>query len=318
MATVNGVLGPIDTAELGFTLMHEHVCSASAGMWAAWPDYFGGRENFIDHAANIMKQAREAGVRSFVDVTTIDLGRDIRLIQEVARRSGMQIIACTGHWLDVSRSMAERTIDELADWFTFEIEKGIEGTDVKAGIIKVANDIEGVTPVGEKIVRAAARAHKRTGIPISTHTYAPGHVGAVQTAILEDEGIDLKRVYIGHSNDTTEMGYLTDLLKKGVWLGMDRYPGGRVFGPKWIERTQVVKQLVDDGYTDQIMLSHDSPLKLSLATTEVNRAYNEKYNPDSILFISRYVLPKLREMGVPEATITRMTVDNPRRFFEGT
>jgi phosphotriesterase-related protein len=286
-------------------------------MWQVWPQFFGGRESFSEYAAGILKQARELGIRSFVDVTTVDLGRDIRLIQEVARRSGMQIIACTGHWLDASRSMAARTVDELADYFTYEIETGIEGTDIKAGIIKVANDIEGVTDVGEKMVRAAARAHKRTGVPISTHTYAPGYVGARQTEILEDEGVDLRYVYIGHSNDTTEMGYLTDLLKKGVWLGMDRFPGGRLFGPKWEERTNVVKQLIDAGYAGQIMLSHDSPLKLSLGTTEVCRDYNEKYNPDSVLFISRHVLPRLRQMGVTEETITKLTVENPRRFFEG-
>lgn len=318
MATVNSVLGPIDTANLGFTLMHEHVCSTSAGIWQTWPELLGGREAFIDYAVRIMKQAQEeAGVRTFVDVTTIDLGRDIRLIQEVARRSGMQIIACTGHWLDISRTIAARSVEELADLFTREIEQGIEGTDIKAGIIKVANDIEGVTEGGEKILRAAARAHKRTGVPISTHTYAPGHIGERQASIFEEEGVDPRRVYIGHSNDTTELGYLTGLLNRGYWLGLDRYPGGRVFGPKWQARTEVVKQLIDAGYADKIMLSHDSPIGISLGPTQMMQDYRNIYNPDSILFISRKVLPRLREMGVSEETITKIMVENPRRFFEG-
>ena len=86
-----------------------------------------------------------------------------------------------------------------------EIEESIEGSGIKAGIIKVANDAEGVTPQGELILRAAARAAQQTGVRISTHSYAPGRVGLQQVAIFEDEGFPLNRVYIGHSNDSTDL-----------------------------------------------------------------------------------------------------------------
>ena len=234
MTLVNGVLGPIDSRTLGVTLMHEHVCSASAGIWQTWPELLGGREPFINRAAGILEQARrEAGIQTFVDVTPIDLGRDVPLMQEVAQRSGMQIVACTGHWLDVSRTMAARSIEELASLFTREIEEGIEFTQVRAGIIKVANDIEGITEAGEKILRAAARTHRRTGVPISTHTHAASEIGNRQADIFESEGVELHRVYIGHSNDSTDVAYLSGLMDRGCWLGLDRYPGGRVSGPKW-------------------------------------------------------------------------------------
>ena len=81
----------------------------------------------------------------------------------------------------------------------------------------------GVTKEGEIILRAAARAAKQTGVRISTHTYAPERVGEQQVAIFEDEGFDLNRVYIGHSNDTTDLEYLLGLVKRGVWLGLDRH-----------------------------------------------------------------------------------------------
>src|SRR5205823_6639443 len=113
--------------------------------------------------------------------------------------------------------------DEIAAVFAREIEQGIEGTGIRAGIIKVANDAEGVTREGEIILRAAARAAAQTGARISTHSYAPGRVGEQQVAIFEDEGFDLNRVYIGHSNDTTDVDYLLGLVRKGVWLGLDRY-----------------------------------------------------------------------------------------------
>ena len=316
MATVNSVLGPLDTAGMGFTLPHEHVGSTSSGIWQAWPELLGGREAFIQRAETMMKEALAEGVRTFVDLTTIDLGRDIRLIEEVARRSGMQIIACTGHWIDPSRSLAARTVEELADFFTREIEQGIEGTSIKAGVIKLANDREGITEFGEKLLRAGARAHLRTGVPISTHTYAPGRIGELQADIFEEEGVNLQHVYIGHSNDTMNVGYLTGLAQRGCYVGMDRYPGGRVVGPGWEARTETAKKLVDAGFANQTMLSHDFPLGMSLGPTQAMEEYS-RYNPDHILFISRKVLPRLREMGVSEANITKMMVDNPRRFFEG-
>ena len=108
-----------------------------------------------------------------------------------------------GIWRDIPRALFNRTPDEIAALFVREIEQGIEGTGIKAGIIKVANDAEGVTREGELILRAAARAARQTGVRISTHSFAPNRVGEQQGAIFEDEGFDLNRVYIGHSNDST-------------------------------------------------------------------------------------------------------------------
>ena len=155
----------------------------------------------------------------------MDVGREIRLMGAVSRRSVINVIAATGIWRDIPMLFWATAPDMIADLFVREIEVGIEDTGIKAGIIKVANDQGGVTPEGEIILRAAARAQKRTGVPISTHTWALERVGEQQVRIFEDEGVDLNHVYIGHSNDTTDIGYLTGLLDKGVWLGLDRYPG---------------------------------------------------------------------------------------------
>src|SRR5204862_36785 len=138
---------------------------------------------------------------------------------------GGNIICATGTWRDIPRAMWNRTPDEVAGLFVREIEQGIGGTGIKAGIIKVANDAEGVTNEGEIILRAAARAARQTGVRISTHSFAPGRVGEQQVAIFEDEGFDLNRVYIGHSNDSTDLDYLQGLLARGVWQG--RPPRGR-------------------------------------------------------------------------------------------
>ena len=169
--TVNTVLGPIDTSKLGFTLSHEHIIASSAGVWQAWPQLFGGHEKFIAAASDQLKRARDEGVNTIIDCTTIDLGRDIRMMHEVSRRSGVQVIAATGHWNDPSNSMRSRSVEELVDFFVREITVGIEGTDIKAGIIKVANG-NMIDPFGEKVLRAAARASRMTGLPVTTHSQA--------------------------------------------------------------------------------------------------------------------------------------------------
>ena len=316
MATINSVLGPLDTGSLGFTLPHEHVLTGSAGIQTTYPEFID-RQGTLDRAVAALKEAYDEGLRTLVDVTTMDLGRDIRLLEGVSRQSGVNIIAATGTWRDIPRVFWTATPDMVANLYVREIEEGIEGTGIKAGIIKVANDVGGVTPEGEIILRAAARAHNRTGVPISTHTWAPERVGEQQVRIFEEEGVDLDRVYIGHSNDTTDTDYLAGLLRKGVWIGLDRYPGGRYPGtPNWEERTETVKRLIDTGYAHRIMLSHDWSVTLSIVS-QAAQEERRRYNPESYLFIQRRVLPRLLELGASPDAVRMLNEENPRRFFEG-
>src|SRR4029078_8400055 len=112
-------------------------------------------------------------VQTTIDLHTTDLGRNVRLLADLSRRTGVNIIAATGIWRDIPRSLWTRSPDEVAALFVREIEEGIDGTGIKAGIIKVANDAEGVTREGEIILRAAARAATQTGGRISTHSFPP-------------------------------------------------------------------------------------------------------------------------------------------------
>ncbi len=323
-ATVQTVLGPLDGAKLGFCQSHEHVCSTSAGFWNAWPEILGGRAQFIQAAVDKLRKAKEEGLDSFSDLTTMDLGRDIRLIEEVSRKSGVHIIPCTGHWLDPSWSTKQRTVEELTQFFIREIQVGIEGTGIKAGVIKAANDIEGITPFGEKLLRAAARACKATGTPISTHTFALDRIGEKQADIFEQEQISPSMVCIGHSDDTTDLGYLTGLARRGFYLGMDRLRGGSPLAPgasppdrpraTLDERLGCIRRLVDGGFANRVMLGTDVPITMTLVST-ADLASRDARNPDGIRFVRRHVVPRLKEMGVAEEAIRVMTVENPRRFL---
>lgn len=311
MATVNSVLGPLDTADLGFTLMHEHLMVSSAGIPQNYAELLG--DNLMERLVRGLTQAREEGITTIVDATTLDLGRDATVLAEASRRSGVNIIACSGWWLEVPRFLGGVSADQFARLFTREIEEGIAGTGIKAGILKSASDASGVRPQEENILRGVARAHKRTSVPIMLHSYSPGEVGRQQLTILKEEGVDLRRVKMDHSNDTTDVAYLTWLLEQGCYLGMDRYPGHSVTSA---ERTNTLKALIDAGYTDRLLPSHDH-LLVSIMSGALPTPPEGREPRTGLLHIKDVVVPQLREMGAPEETLSRLCVVGPRNFFEG-
>ncbi len=316
MPTVSTVLGPVDTGELGFTLSHEHIATGFAGMRQTYPE-FADRQGTIEDAVVALKQAYDEGVRSMIDPTTFDLGRDIDMMQEVSRGSGVHIIPSTGTHQAFPRIFGTASPDAIALLYIREIEEGIEGTGVKAAFIKSASDRGGMTDQEEIVLRAVARASKHTGAPVYTHTWSPDRVGEQQIRVLEEEGVDLSRVYIGHSNDTNDVDYMLGLLNKGVWVGLDRFPGGRFPGvPLWQERTEIVKRLIDAGWSHRIMLGHDHSVPRGQLTPEM-REQRQNYQPEGYSFISRRVLPYLSELGATDEDIRRIMVDNPRQFLEG-
>ena len=317
MRQVMTVTGPIDAKDMGFTLMHEHVMVCAAGLYRSYPDLLGPSR--VERAVACLKTAEEAGIDTMVDATTFDLGREPQLLAEVSRQSGVNLINVTGWWLDVPRFMWGVGANQMAREFIRDIEEGFRDTDVKAGILKCAADFEGVTAPLETMARAVARAHVATGLPIMVHSYPTGHVGRRQIAIFKEEGVDLTRVKIDHSNDTTDTEYLKWILDQGCYLGLDRYPG-RLVSPEM--RTITLKRLIDDGYGDRLCPSHDC-ICLHIHNEQADGAIAEmhdfhKHNPDQYLFMHRHVIPHLQSMGVDDATINRLFVDNPRDFFSGT
>lgn len=311
MSIVNTVLGPRDSSELGFTLSHEHILLSSAGIEDTFPEFID-KEFAVREGIRQLTMAKSGGVDTIIDLSTMDLGRNVRVIKEVAESSGVNIVVATGTWLDIPRSFATASPDEIAPLYVRELTVGIQGTGIKAGVIKVANEPE-VTDAGEIILRAASRAHHATGAPIYTHTMAQNRVGNRQVEIFADEGVDLNRVCIGHSNDSTDMGYLTGLMDKGVWLGLDRYPGQ---GVTWQERTEVLFNLIQEGYGTRLMLSHDWSVHATMMTKQ-RLADRPSQNPDNYLFITRNVLPMLLELGATQDNIDDLMIHNPQHFWDG-
>lgn len=311
MPSVQTVTGPIDSADLGFTLMHEHVLIADWSMRQAFPDYVE-IDSFLEGAVSELEAVRARGVRTMVDLTPINLGRDIHVIRAAAERSGMQIIAATGFYFTEEPRLEWWQHDQLLDYLLRDIQQGIQGTEVRAGIIKCATDRLGVTDLNRKLLEVAARAHRRTGVPISTHSSAHHENGLDQQDVFEAEGVDLSRIVIGHCGDTQDIGYLEKILRRGSTIGMDRFGVDMLLPTE--QRVDTIVELCRRGWSKQMVLSHDAACHIDWFARDMLRQTAPKWN---FLHIPEDVVPALREKGIGEDVIAELTVCNPRRIFEG-
>jgi phosphotriesterase-related protein len=308
VATVRGDIAP---DALGTTLMHEHVFvlnpEVAANFDTGWDE-----EAAVADAVARLDELHAAGVDTIVDLTVVGIGRDIPRIQRVAAATGLQIVVATGLYTfhDLPLYFAFRRTDVMTDFFVADIESGIAGTGVRAGILKCATDEAGLTPGVERVLRAVARAHRRTGVPISTHTHAPSERGLDQQRIFREEGVDLTRVVIGHSGDTSDLRYLEEVAGAGSYLGMDRF--GLDMFLSFEQRVETVAQLCRRGLAGQVVLSHDAACHVDVFDLETRQRVAPNWHH---LHISHDVLPALRARGVTEDQIQQMLVENPRRIF---
>lgn len=314
------VLGPLDVSKLGFTLAHEHVADGPYVL-DRWPKAWGGRAGLVVKAVEKLKRVRDAGVSTVVDLTTYDVWRDVRFLEEVSRKSGLTMIASTGQRFFPPKvagvSMPARRIEGLAEFFRKEIEQGIDGSGIKAGVIKIGIITKDLTALEEIGLRAAARASKATGAPIRTHSAAAQRAGESHAAILEDEGINPSRVSFDHSDDSGDVDYFLGLVRRGYSLGMDHVHRGTSpnFKPSFERRAECIKRLIDAGFADKIFLSADSEFAGSLLPVD-RKEWRETIDPpEGMLFGMRTLIPYLKQIGVSDRGIHTMTVENPARFF---
>lgn len=170
----------------------------------------------------------------------------------------------------------------------------------------------GVTPDVERVLRATAKVHRTTGVPISTHTHARTRSGLEQQRIFEEEGVDLSRVIIGHCGDTTDFEYLEKLIEKGSYLGMDRFGIDTIL--PFESRVNTVAGLCKKGFAGKMVLSQDAACYNDWFPEESLAKVAPKWN---FLHIINDVIPALKSRGVTDDQISTMLVKNPRRIFEG-
>jgi phosphotriesterase-related protein len=319
---VETVKGPMDTAQLGSTLMHEHVFVVTPEIEHEYPEWSwdGSKQDRQTEAIGKLQALKAAGISTIVDLTVLGLGRSVEDLVPVARETDVNIIVATGMYTFdhlpafISRRPAVRPHssdgDVLVDFFVKDITVGIGDTGVKAAVLKCCTEVKGVTPNIHRVLRAVARAHRLTGVPISTHSNVWHQTGRHQQRVFAEEGVDLSRVVIGHSGDTTDTDYLKELMDRGSSIGMDRF--GLYNHPhlSFDERVQVVATLCAEGYADRMVLSHDT-----MCVMDDFPGFFEANPSWAYTHVSDQVLPALRERGVSDAQIDQMLVGNPQRIF---
>lgn len=316
MATVHTALGQIDAERLGFTLSHEHIMNLQ--MMRYMP-YLYDKADCIRRAKRLLTLAKEGGIDSMIDLTTIDLGREIEVIRAASEASGLNVVVATGWWRVIPSLFWLRDPDWIARFMFHEIEHGIDDSGVKPGVIKLAQDVEHLDADGRlidraaRLVRAAARVARDTGVPISTHHWAPRQVGRLQVEIFVEERVPMHLICIGHSADTTDVAYLEELLETGCYLSMDRYPGGANNMPDWKARNATVKALIDRGWAGRLMLGHDYPPPPTFVGTETA----PDPEPVRYTFVKNVAVPGLLEDGVTPEQVRLMTIEVPKRFLTG-
>jgi phosphotriesterase-related protein len=318
MASIETVRGPIDTAELGRTLMHEHVFVLTPEVQVNLPEPWDPDAQVADAVAKLQDLA-DIGVRTIVDPTVIGLGRDIATIKKINEQVDINIIVATGIYTYESppnyfryRFTPEGGNDPMTDLFVHDITKGIGGTGVKAAFLKCAIDEPGMTPGVERIMRAVAAAHRLTGAPITVHTHPATHRGSEVARVLLEEHVDPASVVLGHSGDSVDADHLQELADMGFLLGMDRFG----IGDEAIEagRIDVVVELCKRGYSSSMVLSHDTSCVIDWLDNAARAMVLPKW---TYTHIHEDVLPALIAAGVTEGQIDDMLVKNPRRYFEG-
>jgi phosphotriesterase-related protein len=314
---INSVLGPVDTADLGFTLIHEHLLIG----WAGWQwdnTWTFDRSTEMAKAVDMLQELRSLGVRTFVDPCPMDIGRDPEFLAEASQKSGMTIIGSTGLYhseMGIPSYFHAMPVEQIAEIFVNDITSGMANSGIKAGIIKCATTAGRVTEQEQKTHAAAAIACVATGVPIITHTDESGPMGIEQLDIFERGGVSTGRVAIGHSCGNGDIPYLLRVLERGAWLSFDRFGFGISASDE--VRVAALLGLIGLGHANRVMISHDSVSTFLARPADWPPAMAEAVKNWKPTHILKNVIPRLKAAGVDQETIDTITIDNPRRYFEG-
>ncbi|WP_339210707.1 phosphotriesterase-related protein [Aeribacillus sp. FSL K6-8210] len=338
MAFVQTVQGKVDSKDLGITLMHEHLYIDRSHLWE---DPNGPTKQFADQPVSMgilgklrlnpysnkdnglmideevaVKEALEfyyAGGKTIVDVTPVGIGRDPRALYRLSRRTGLNIIMGCGYYLENSMPsyVKDWSIEEIENDILSDLEVGIDGTDIKAGIIGEIGISPDMTELEVRVLRAAARAQKKTGHVLTIHLPGWERYGHKVLDIVEKEGGSVHKTILGHMNPSmNDVEYQTSLAKRGAFLeydmiGMDLlFPEGQ--SPSDEENAKAIIHLIEKGYGESLLLSQDVFLKICLKT----------YGGWGYSHILENFVPRLRKMGVSQEEIDTLLIDNPRRVFD--
>jgi phosphotriesterase-related protein len=319
VGVVHTYRGPIQPEDVGSTLIHEHIFVRNPELETSLPDAEWNPHQAVGHAVQGLTDLRALGIQTVVDLTVPGLGRDVRLVADVAARVSINLIASTGWYtpnvlptffqFNGPGRLIDR-VDPLIELFVGDLTAGIAGTRVRAGMLKVMTDADGITPDVARVMTAAAVAHRETGATVTTHSNPASRNGLLQQAFLGERGVAPDRIIIGHSGDSEDLDYLRELMNNGSTIGLDRFGMEQVVPDE--RRVDTLLALLEQGYADRIVISHDAAFYSHVTPPSWRARAAPRWRMDTI---SRSILPALRDAGVPDETLEQILVENPRRLL---
>ncbi len=343
MTTVQTVLGPIKGEEMGFTLTHEHIFVDLSYYWSGEAKEITRRKQYsqpvslenraevvynpwayrdntiLDDMDSAIQEVRAFvghGGRTIVDVTaTAAMGRDPQALRYVSALTGANIIMSAGRYSDASIHNEERNIsvEELEERILDEFENGVDGTGIKPGVVKVAiNDLN--NPVELVSLRAGARAQKKIGCAMVCHSLIWSKDNHQVLDMLEEEGVDLRRVVLAHQDFTAEdWAYQDSLVKRGVNIEYDTFGCESGADPAdvnvWFrsdgEKIRYVQKQIELGNLEHILLSGDMCLKI----------FFTRWGGWGYAHLPKHIVPRMLSAGIHPEQIHQMTALNPQRVF---
>lgn len=298
---VRTVTGDIDPATLGLTLGHEHI-------YAVPPAEVTDRDLYLDDADLARRELelfRAAGGQSVIEMTTVDYGRDARVMAAISAASGVHLIAATGYNKGkfADRISGGLTTDAIADWMIGEVRHGMDGSAARAGLIKASSSLDGPNDNERRVFEAAAAAHGATNAPISTHT-EQGTWALGQVQLLGDHGVRPDRILLGHLDLKPDLGYLREVAATGAFMGLDQFAKAKYLADA--ERIALVVALLADGHGHQLMLSGDM----------ARRSYHQAYGGGpGFAHIPTTIRQALSAAGLGSTQIDGLLLGNARRFL---
>ena len=255
---IRTVLGDISPQHLGITSCHEHL------LWTVPEPYHDEDPDLgfdsIPAAVAEMRYFKAAGGSALVEMTTPEIGRAPLDLRQISAASGVHVIATTGHHKHKFSAayLGDQSVQQIAEHSIRDIDEGMDGTGVHAGVIKAATSLNTASEVEQRVIQAAGIAHQRTGAPVSTHTEA-GTFAVEQADLLLKSGVPAEKLLIGHLDRGIPYETCLTLARKGVYLGFDQIGKTKYWSDA--ERVALVETLIKAGYTRQIVLSCDSARK---------------------------------------------------------
>ena len=255
----------------------------------------------------------------FLDLTPMGLGRDTRKLKEISDQTDIDIVCGTGFFVHdaLSEELSVLTTEEMTEIMLREIREGIEDTGIRAGVIGEVGVSEKIYPVERRSLLASAAVYRQTGLPIYLHTYPWSAAGLEATELLIENGVDPKSICVCHIDVTFDYAYLLQLLKLGVYIEFDNFGKEFYFPPQDgafaggpfatdVERVRTLKQLINDGYVNQLLIANDICLKASL----------HKYGGWGYDHIFENIMPMMQLEKIAAEDINQIVDQNPIRFLK--